>query len=98
MAALRLLGVHAYCRRRRALPSTFFRPAWPEAPVLETWAKACFAGVNIVQGGLGYFMSDFCRPIADTSSDRFWQVTAYQKLLCASTSVETQTMLRSWRF
>ena len=37
MAALRLLAVHAYCLRRRALPSTFFRPAWPEKPRLATW-------------------------------------------------------------
>ena len=29
MAALQLLAVLAYCLRRRALPSTFFRPAWP---------------------------------------------------------------------
>ena len=29
MAALRLLAVLAYCLCRRALPSTFFRPAWP---------------------------------------------------------------------
>ena len=29
MAALQLLAVHAYCLRRCALPSTFFRLAWP---------------------------------------------------------------------
>ncbi|ATD59471.1 hypothetical protein CNX70_04125 [Janthinobacterium svalbardensis] len=53
MAALQLLAVHAYCLRRCALPSTFFRPAWPGAPKLESWAEAWFAGVRIAQGAFG---------------------------------------------
>ena len=49
MAALRLLAVHAYCLRRRALPSTFFRPAWPGKPGLATWGVTYFAGLLLMQ-------------------------------------------------
>ena len=60
------LAVHAYCLRRRALPSTFFRPAWPEAPRLRSWGKTWFAGVRIARvGGLGYLMIGSYRPEVD---------------------------------
>ena len=65
MAALRLLAVHAYCLRRRALPSTFFRPAWPGVPKLGSLAETWFAGERIAQGPLGYLMSGCCRPEAN---------------------------------
>ena len=45
MAALQLLAVHAYCLRRCALPSTFFRLAWPGVPVRATGVLIRFAGL-----------------------------------------------------
>ena len=47
MAALQRLAVLAYCLCRRALPSTFFRPAWPGEPVRGTGVFNPFAGVLV---------------------------------------------------
>ncbi|PJC97435.1 hypothetical protein GQ37_018190 [Janthinobacterium sp. BJB1] len=49
MAALQLLAVLAYCLRRCALPSTFFRPAWPEEPVRATGVLIWF--VDVLKAG-----------------------------------------------
>jgi hypothetical protein len=64
MAALQLLAVMAYCLRRRALPSTFFRPAWPGMPVRTTGALMRFAGVLVCwwpreRKGLRFFWRRF---------------------------------------
>ena len=47
MAALQLLAVLAYCLRRCALPSTFFRLAWPGEPVRATGILVHFAGMFV---------------------------------------------------